>query len=128
MIEGKNDLVLQRITSFLQQLGAQYQQCGSAQRAQYHLAGVFVNNFGNLMLLEASKILSQANLDMTPLYPLLNETIAKAILLGPENAQTGPALRHDQNTLDRHRSQLDPEQLVVYECLTQRIQDLFKNA
>jgi hypothetical protein len=80
------------------------------------------------MLLEASKILSHASLDMTPLYPLLNETIAKAILLGPENAQTGPALRHDQNTLDRHRSQLDPEQLVVYECLTQRIQDLFKNA
>lgn len=128
MIEGKNDLVVQRITGFLQQLGAQYQQCGSAQRAQYHLAGVFVNNFGNLMLLEASKILSHANLDMTPLYPLLNETIAKAILLGPENAQTGPALRHDQNTLDRHRSQLNPEQLVVYECLTQRIQDLFKNA
>ena len=125
MIEGKNDLVLQRIKAFLQQIGAQYQQCGSAQRAQYHLAGVFVNNFGNLMLLEASKILHQAQLDMTPLYPLLNETIAKAILLGPENAQTGPALRHDQNTLDRHRAQLDPEQLVVYECLTKRIQELF---
>lgn len=128
MIEGKNDLVLQRITAFLQQIGAQYQQCGSAQRAQYHLAGVFVNNFGNLMLLEASKILNEANLDMNPLYPLLNETIAKAILLGPENAQTGPALRHDQNTLDRHRAQLNSEQLVVYECLTKRIQDLFKNA
>lgn len=128
MIEGKNDLVLQRIKGFLQQLGAQFQQCGSAQRAQYHLAGVFVNNFGNLMLLEASKILHQAQLDLTPLYPLLNETIAKAILLGPENAQTGPALRHDQNTLDRHRAQLDPEQLVVYDCLTNRIQDLFKNA
>lgn len=128
MIEGKNDLVLQRISSFLQQLGAQFQVCGSAQRAQYHLAGVFVNNFGNLLLLEASKILSEANLDMTPIYPLLNETIAKAILLGPEHAQTGPALRHDQNTLDRHRAQLQPEQLVVYDCLTKRIQDLFSHA
>lgn len=128
MIEGKNDLVVQRISDFLHHLGAQFQQCGSAQRAQYHLAGVFVNNFGNLMLLEASKILSEAQLDFTPLYPLLNETIAKAILLGPENAQTGPALRRDQHTLDRHRSQLNAEQLVVYDCLTQRIQDLFKNA
>jgi predicted short-subunit dehydrogenase-like oxidoreductase (DUF2520 family) len=128
MIEGKNDLVLQRISSFLQQLGAQFQVCGSAQRAQYHLAGVFVNNFGNLLLLEASKILGEANLDMTPIYPLLNETIAKAILLGPEHAQTGPALRHDQNTLDRHRAQLQPEQLVVYDCLTKRIQDLFSHA
>jgi len=128
MIEGKNDLVRQRITDFLQALGAQFQNCGSAQRAQYHLAGVFVNNFVNLMLLEASKILQDAQLDMTPMYPLLNETIAKAILLGPENAQTGPALRHDHNTLDRHRAQLNPEQLVVYHCLTQRIQDLFKNA
>lgn len=128
MIEGKNELVLQRITAFLQQLGAQFQQCGSAQRAQYHLAGVFVNNFGNLMLLEASKILHEAGLDMNPLYPLLNETIAKAILLGPEHAQTGPALRHDQNTLDRHHAQLNPDQLLVYACLTQRIQDLFKNA
>lgn len=128
MIEGKNDLVLQRITDFLNALGAQFQRCGSAQRAQYHLAGVFVNNFVNLMLLEASKILQDAQLDMTPLYPLLNETIAKAILLGPENAQTGPALRHDHNTLDRHRAQLKPEQLMVYNCLTQRIQDLFDNA
>ncbi|MEN9993710.1 MAG: hypothetical protein RL762_367 [Bacteroidota bacterium] len=128
MIEGKNDLVLQRISTFLQQLGAQFQVCGSAQRAQYHLAGVFVNNFGNLLLLEASKILGEANLDMTPIYPLLNETIAKAILLGPEHAQTGPALRHDQNTLDRHRAALNPEQLVVYNCLTKRIQDLFPHA
>lgn len=128
MIEGKNEIVLHRISDFLHAIGAQFQQCGSAQRAQYHLAGVFVNNFGNLMLLEASKILQDAQLDMTPLYPLLNETIAKAILLGPENAQTGPALRHDQNTLDRHRAQLKPEQLVVYNCLTQRIQDLFDNA
>ena len=128
MIEGKTDIVLQRISAFLQQLGAQYQVCGSAQRAQYHLAGVFVNNFGNLLLLEASKILNSAQLDMTPVYPLLNETIAKAILLGPERAQTGPALRHDQHTLERHRAQLDPEQLIVYNCLTKRIQDLFKNA
>ncbi len=127
MIEGKNDLVIQRISAFLNALGAQYQQCGSAQRAHYHLAGVFVNNFGNLMLLEASKILNEAQLDMSPLYPLLNETIAKAILLGAENAQTGPALRHDQNTLDRHRAQLDPAQLIVYDCLTQRIQDLFQH-
>ncbi|MFM9005317.1 MAG: hypothetical protein ACKOSR_07415 [Flavobacteriales bacterium] len=37
-------------------------------------------------------------------------------------------MRHDHNTLDRHRAQLNPEQLVVYNCLTQRIQDLFKNA
>ena len=128
MIEGKNDFVLQRITAFLQQLGAQFQLCGSAQRSQYHLAGVFVNNFGNLMLLEASKILADANLDFTPVYPLLNETIAKAILLGPEKAQTGPALRHDQNTLERHRNQLSGQQLEVYNQLTQRIQDLFKDA
>lgn len=78
------------------------------------------------MLLEASKILQNAQLDMSPLYPLLNETIAKAILLGAENAQTGPALRHDQNTLDRHKEQLNAEQFVVYNCLTQRIQDIFK--
>lgn len=128
MIEGKNDFVLQRITAFLQQMGAQFQACGSAQRAQYHLAGVFVNNFGNLMLLEASKILAEAQLDFTPVYPLLNETIAKAILLGPEKAQTGPALRHDENTLERHRKQLSGQQLEVYNQLTQRIQDLFKNA
>ena len=36
MIEGKNDFVFQRVTAFLQQLGAQFQPCGSAQRAQYH--------------------------------------------------------------------------------------------
>jgi hypothetical protein len=37
-------------------------------------------------------------------------------------------LRHDQNTLDRHRAALNPEQLAVYDCLTKRIQDLFSHA
>ncbi|MBI5010959.1 MAG: DUF2520 domain-containing protein, partial [Bacteroidia bacterium] len=36
------------------------------------------------------------------LKPLLQETFLKAFEQGPENSQTGPALRNDKNTIRKH--------------------------
>ena len=36
------------------------------------------------------------------LAPLIKETFSKALDSGPENSQTGPAVRHDKNTIEKH--------------------------
>ena len=57
------------------------------------------------------------------LNPLINETISKAIEVGPENSQTGPAVRNDKNTIEKHLELLSfsPELQKIYKEMTQSI-------
>ena len=99
------------------------------QRLAFHLAAVFACNFTNHLYLLAEEIMQQAiggsPLTKELLDPLQQETLRKALLLGPLEAQTGPALRHDNSTLALHRTLLEKypaEYLQLYNLLTQSIQ------
>lgn len=76
-------------------------------RAIIHLAAVFINNFVNAMSAIALDILKQKQLDFYLLMPLLDETVEKIRLSDPLNAQTGPAMRGDLQTIERHLQLLD---------------------
>ena len=67
-----------------------------------HLAAVFVCNFTNHMLTQGKQIADKAGFPFEIFNPLLQETISKAMDIGPENSQTGPAVRNDQNTIEKH--------------------------
>lgn len=62
------------------------------------------------------------------LKPLILETIAKAIELGPENSQTGPAVRYDLNTIEKHLELLSfsPELKSMYDLITKSIISYYK--
>lgn len=72
------------------------------QRAVLHIAAVFANNFANHCFAVAERILEQQGLPFEMLHPLMEETLAKALLDSPENMQTGPAIRGDMDTIQRH--------------------------
>ena len=57
------------------------------------------------------------------LEPLIKETFSKAMDIGPENAQTGPAIRNDQNTIEKHLELLSfsPELQRIYGEMTRSI-------
>ena len=74
----------------------------SEKRLRIHLAAVFANNFSNHLFRISEEILLDSGLSMEVLFPIMAETLRKAILLGPQKAQTGPALRRDQGTMDLH--------------------------
>ncbi len=95
----------------------------SDQRLKFHLAAVFVNNFGNQMLEIAYDLASSGGLDPEILYPLMRETTDKALAIGPTKAQTGPASRGDMKTIEKHLSLLSkhPEYKEIYEVLTKEI-------
>ncbi len=96
-------------------------------RVSLHLAGVLTNNFTNVLLNEANKLLEQNKIPREVLWPLLLETIEKAKDIGPENAQTGPAIRRDSTTIEKHLLQLEHKQTLqnAYKELTQLIQERF---
>ena len=67
-----------------------------------HLAAVFICNFTNHMLTQGKSLAQRSGFSFEELKPLIQETFMKAMEEGPENSQTGPAIRNDINTLDKH--------------------------
>lgn len=92
-------------------------------RRLLHLAAVFVSNFTNHMLTTGKDISSMAGYQFDVLKPLIQETINKAIEIGPENSQTGPAIRYDFNTIEKHLNLLSfsPELKNMYDMITKSI-------
>ncbi|MGQ2984906.1 Rossmann-like and DUF2520 domain-containing protein [Flavobacterium sp.] len=96
----------------------------SKQRQALHVAAVFVSNFSNHMYALGNAICQENNIPFNILNPLITETADKVSTLSPIQAQTGPAIRHDQKTIERHLDLLkDDNQRNIYKILTQSIQD-----
>ncbi|TFH39813.1 MAG: DUF2520 domain-containing protein [Bacteroidia bacterium] len=71
-------------------------------RRRLHLAAVFASNFVNHMLSSAETIIAESDIDFDVFEPLVRETLEKAFRLGPSESQTGPAVRNDLNTIEKH--------------------------
>jgi predicted short-subunit dehydrogenase-like oxidoreductase (DUF2520 family) len=57
------------------------------------------------------------------LQPLIQETADKIKFLSPKDAQTGPAARNDQKTIDKHLVFLNDDlEKNIYNLITQSIQ------
>ena len=98
-------------------------ECKDEDRSYIHMNAVYVSNFVNVMLQIGEKLLRRKSLDISILEPLVKETINKAFAMGAENALTGPARRHDTNTINNHLNLLndDVEEKKIYELLTNYI-------
>jgi predicted short-subunit dehydrogenase-like oxidoreductase (DUF2520 family) len=94
----------------------------SEQRKQLHLAAVFANNFTNHLFAIADEILKKQSLPFELLLPLIKETVKKVKSISPTQAQTGPALRNDKKTIQKHLKMLSPNHKKLYEAITKSIQ------
>lgn len=94
----------------------------SALRRRIHLAGVFVSNFANHMFALGERTMEQAGLSADLLRPLLTETAAKALdAPSAADVQTGPAVRGDRQTQERHLTLLDDELRRLYTTISESI-------
>lgn len=92
-------------------------------RKQIHIAAVFACNFTNHMLTIANQQLQQSAQDLSILEPLIRETIEKAFTNTPENVQTGPAARNDQQVIQKHLNMLEgqPQLQNIYTQISNSI-------
>ena len=92
-----------------------------------HVAAVFVNNFVNHLYQIGQEICLDNQIAFEILKPLIQETAEKINTISPQEAQTGPAIRKDNNTIDAHLAFLSKEnQKTIYKTLTQSIQEYGK--
>lgn len=99
----------------------------SEQRKSLHVAAVFVSNFVNHMYVIGSEICETNNVPFEVLQPLIQEVANKITTLSPKEAQTGPALRNDTKTIEKHIEFLkDSNYQDIYKLLTQSIQNVAK--
>lgn len=123
-VEGSDRETAGELTASFQPYVQSVEQVDSRQRAVLHLAAVFACNFSNHMYRIAQKLLENKGLKFDLLESLITETTRKALDSNPADAQTGPALRGDQNTLEKHEQLLadEPELRKLYQTLTNSIQ------
>lgn len=94
----------------------------SEERLKIHCAAVFVNNFVNHLYQIGSDILKEENLSFDLLKPLITETAEKILTMEPMKAQTGPALRNDSGTIEKHLHLLKKSRhKQLYELFTKEI-------
>ncbi len=106
-IEASNDQALQRIEALASSISENVLRCDSAQRKAVHLAAVFACNFSNHMYAIAAHLLESQGLSFDVMKLLIRETELKAEQMPPLKAQTGPAIRHDENVMRKHLALLE---------------------
>ena len=96
----------------------------SAQRTSLHMAAVFACNFANHMYSLSARLLEKNGLPFDAMLPLIDETARKVHELHPLVAQTGPAVRGDENVMGKHLDMLmdEPDIKEIYKIISRSIQ------
>jgi len=79
----------------------------SEKRKMLHISAVFACNFVNYFYTIAADILKSNDIPFDVLKPLILETAKKVQEIEPEKAQTGPAVRFDENIIKAHLKELN---------------------
>ncbi|WP_339650825.1 DUF2520 domain-containing protein [uncultured Salegentibacter sp.] len=122
-IEANSAENLEKIKKLTLEITKDVREVNSEQRKALHLAAVFVNNFSNHLYTLGAEICEKNQVDFSILRPLIKETASKIESLAPKDAQTGPAIRNDQKTIEAHLRLLPKKNKDIYSILTQSIQD-----
>lgn len=101
-IEGRNIDDVAAIYSLAQNLTNRIYECTQHDRERLHIAGIFANNFTNLMYRMAADVLKDTQIPFEALLPLIDKTAAKVHTMAPKAAQTGPAQRDDARLVMYH--------------------------
>lgn len=123
-LESENATDLELLEKIAKSISKSVYRIDSTQRKALHVSAVFVSNFANHMYAIGNDICEEHKIPFKILQPLILETANKILALSPREAQTGPAIRHDQNTIGAHLALLsDVNQKNIYQLLTHSIQN-----
>ena len=123
IIEAGNPEMLVFLKGFALTLGDHAEEMSEEKRLRLHAAAVIVNNFTNYLYGVAKTFCDSEQLDFNLLKPLILETAERIMHHSPLDVQTGPAVRKDNVTLDKHLRLLNdyPKLRTMYMRLTDGI-------
>lgn len=98
----------------------------SQERRYLHLAAVFCCNFANHCMAMGEAVLKAHGVPFSVMYPLIDGMTQKLHRLSPRQAQTGPAVRGDNNVMESQLELLkasdDSDMAAIYQLLSIHIQ------
>lgn len=125
-IEGSSPEVEDRIRVFASEIFDKVYHADSEMRRKMHIAAVYACNFTNFLWAYGADILKREGMSFDVLRPLIEETLRKACVVGPDKGQTGPARRGDKKIVDEHLNMLSGDMRDVYELLSDKIMKSFR--
>jgi predicted short-subunit dehydrogenase-like oxidoreductase (DUF2520 family) len=104
-------------------ISSDLQQMNDENRSKMHLAAVAAGNFSNHLFALVKDYCDAEQLNINLLLPLLRETVERISYAHPREMQTGPAIRGDQATMEKHLEMLGkyPELKGLYEVFSRMI-------
>jgi predicted short-subunit dehydrogenase-like oxidoreductase (DUF2520 family) len=123
IISASDDQTLQMLETLAHTMSDNVITADDELRANIHVAAVFCNNFVNHMYDLADHFCKSEGIDFQFLWPLIMETAERIKTIEPSKAQTGPAVRNDQQTIHKHLALLKkyPHLNKIYSLLTESI-------
>lgn len=114
----------EELTQLARSISPRVYQLDSIGRRRLHLAAVFACNFVNHCYAISEELLSEMSLPFEVILPLIDETARKVHQLPPRKAQTGPAVRGDQEIIRRQMQLLKDKTAwqEIYQLMTENIQ------
>lgn len=125
-IEANDEYALQQIGDVAHQVSSRVYHLASEDRKYLHLSAVFACNFVNHCYALSQEILKEHGIPFDVMLPLIDETAAKVHELDPKEAQTGPAVRYDENVLRAQGALLksNPQMKDIYDRMSMSIHKL----
>ena len=102
LIDGNSQEATAMIETFALSISSIVSHTTDEQRLKLHVAAVIVSNFTNHLYALAADYCKKETLDFSMLQPLIEETALRLRYHQPAQMQTGPAIRKDIITLDKH--------------------------
>lgn len=129
LVDGNNTETRERIKTFASDWANSVAFATDEERLKLHVAAVIVNNFTNHLFSLTERYCEHEQLNFKMLYPLIEETIKRIKLNKPSMVQTGPAVRNDFNTLEKHLNVLDKHHYLkeLYKIISSNIIDFYSN-
>ena len=123
IIDASDPETLQELDNLAHSISTRVVEAGDAERVKLHLAAVICNNFVNHLYALAETYCRKEGLDFKLLLPLIRETAERMETMSPSDAQTGPAIRHDTQTMEKHLELLssNPGLQKIYTLLSESI-------
>ncbi len=102
LIDANTPGAFQQIEAFAFSLSDKVQYADDGLRMKLHAGAVMVNNFTNYIYILVQDFCTKEGIDFSLLQPLMLETVIRMEQYPPALMQTGPAVRNDRATIDKH--------------------------
>ncbi|HEY6974827.1 MAG TPA: Rossmann-like and DUF2520 domain-containing protein [Chitinophagaceae bacterium] len=124
LIDGNTPDVIKSIIIFAETISKRVSYIDDEERIKIHLSAVFVSNFTNHLYALAADYCKKERGDFSLLIPLIREVADRVANYDPRTVQTGPAVRYDTDTIQKHLKLLSsyPRLQKIYWMITESIQ------